>query len=202
MHTSTGNYKRETVALQQYVFIIDEINRGELSKIFGELFFSIDPGYRGEKGRVATQYQNLVENADAFEDGFYIPENVYIIGTMNDIDRSVESMDFAIRRRFTWYEVTASESADNMGLKDDAKNRMERVNKKLKELGFSEAYSVGGAYFMDLNEEKSSADFLWEHRLKGLLFEYLRGMDKAEYKLGELKNAYYGRKAENNNRAE
>ena len=82
------------------VFIIDEINRGEISKIFGELFFSIDPGYRGEKGKVNTQYQNMIEEGDVFKDGFYVPENVYIIGTMNDIDRSVESMDFAMRRRF------------------------------------------------------------------------------------------------------
>ena len=87
------------------VFIIDEINRGELSKIFGELFFAIEPGYRGTNGRVKTQYQNLVEPGDPFEKGFYVPENVYVIGTMNDIDRGVESMDFAIRRRFAWKEV-------------------------------------------------------------------------------------------------
>ncbi|MDT2800652.1 endonuclease, partial [Enterococcus lactis] len=67
---------------QNYVFIIDEINRGEISKIFGELFFSIDPGYRGHKEGVYTQYANLHENP---EEKFYIPNNVYIIGTMNDI---------------------------------------------------------------------------------------------------------------------
>ena len=85
------------------VFVIDEINRGEISKIFGELFFSIDPGYRGIEGLVKTQYQNMVEEGDAFKGGFYVPENVLIIGTMNDIDRSVESMDFAMRRRFAQY---------------------------------------------------------------------------------------------------
>ena len=53
-----------------YVFVIDEINRGEISKIFGELFFSIDPGYRGVAGRVKTQYQNLIDEGDAFKDGF------------------------------------------------------------------------------------------------------------------------------------
>ena len=95
---------------KQYVFIIDEINRGEISKIFGELFFSIDPGYRGTDGKVKTQYQNLIEEDDEFFDGFYVPENVYIIGTMNDIDRSVESMDFAFRRRFAFKEVTAKDS--------------------------------------------------------------------------------------------
>ena len=84
------------VERKNYVFIIDEINRGEISKIFGELFFSIDPGYRGVAGTVQTQYQNLIEDGDIYENGFYVPENVYIIGTMNDIDRSVDSMDFAI----------------------------------------------------------------------------------------------------------
>ena len=59
-----------------YVFIIDEINRGEISKIFGELFYSIDRGYRGEKGRVSTQYQNLIKEDDEFYEGFYVPENV------------------------------------------------------------------------------------------------------------------------------
>lgn len=84
------------------MFIIDEINRGEISKIFGELFFSIDPGYRGHKEGVYTQYANLHENP---EEKFYIPNNVYIIGTMNDIDRSVDTFDFAMRRRFTFLEI-------------------------------------------------------------------------------------------------
>ena len=88
---------------KKFIFIIDEINRGEISKIFGELFFSVDPGYRGEKGSVSTQYANLHET----DEKFYIPENVYIIGTMNDIDRSVDTFDFAMRRRFRFVEVTA-----------------------------------------------------------------------------------------------
>jgi len=69
-------YIRQKV--KPFVFIIDEINRGEISKIFGELFFSIEPGYRGEKGKVDTQYQNLVERDDKFFNGFYVPENIYI----------------------------------------------------------------------------------------------------------------------------
>lgn len=84
----------ETEPLKKYIFIIDEINRGEISKIFGELFYSIDPGYRGKSGEIATQYSNL----QLGNEKFYIPENLYIIGTMNDIDRSVDSFDFAMRR--------------------------------------------------------------------------------------------------------
>ena len=108
----------ETKSDKKFVFIIDEINRGEISKIFGELFFSIDPGYRGEKRRVQTQYQNIVEDGDIFKKGFFVPENVYIIGTMNDIDRSVESMDFAFRRRFAFKEVTATDSQEMLDSED------------------------------------------------------------------------------------
>ena len=185
-----------------FVFIIDEINRGEISKIFGELFFSIDPGYRGEKGRVQTQYQNMIENDDVFKDGFYVPENVYIIGTMNDIDRSVESMDFAMRRRFAWQEVTAEESYFNMieddtdfvEVKDEIKQRMFNLNKAIAETeGLNEAYQIGAAYFrkvLDYINEEQPFVCLWNNHLKGLLFEYLRGNRKAKELLEKLYKAY------------
>lgn len=184
------------------VFIIDEINRGEISKIFGELFFSIDPGYRGEKGKVNTQYQNMIEEGDVFQDGFYVPENVYIIGTMNDIDRSVESMDFAMRRRFAWQEVTAEESYTNMIendpefvlVKDEIKQRMSSLNKAIAETeGLDEAYQIGAAYFrkyLNYKERANAFDCLWENHLKGLLFEYLRGNRRAKELLEKLHDAY------------
>ena len=185
-----------------FVFIIDEINRGEISKIFGELFFSIDPGYRGEKGKVNTQYQNMIEEGDVFKDGFYVPENVYIIGTMNDIDRSVESMDFAMRRRFAWQEVTAAESYANMIendsefalVKDEIKARMFNLNKAITETeGLDESYQIGAAYFrkyLDYKETAHPFDCLWENHLKGLLFEYLRGNRRAKELLEKLNKAY------------
>lgn len=184
------------------VFIIDEINRGEISKIFGELFFSIDPGYRGEKGKVNTQYQNMIEEGDVFKNGFYVPENVYIIGTMNDIDRSVESMDFAMRRRFAWQEVTAEESYTNMIendpefvlVKDEIKQRMSSLNKAIAETeGLDEAYQIGAAYFrkyLNYKEKANAFDCLWENHLKGLLFEYLRGNRRAKELLEKLHDAY------------
>lgn len=177
-----------------YVFIIDEINRGEISKIFGELFFSIDPGYRGIAGRVKTQYQNLIEEGDAFKDGFYVPKNVYIIGTMNDIDRSVESMDFAMRRRFAWAEVTAAESMkmlDGIANESDIKRKMQNLNDAiLKVRGLGAAYQIGAAYFKKIEEYGGDFQKLWEFHLKGLLFEYLRGNVNAEEQLEELKQAY------------
>ena len=176
------------VSEKKFVFIIDEINRGEISKIFGELFFSVDPGYRGVKGKVQTQYQNLIAEDDPFKDGFYIPENVYIIGTMNDIDRSVECMDFAMRRRFTFKEITAEESARNMELGAEATERMMSLNYAISEIdGFNSSFHIGAAYFKGVDD----FDALWELKLAGLLKEYLRGMPDAEESLEALKKAYY-----------
>ncbi len=179
-----------------YVFVIDEINRGDISKIFGELFFSIEPGYRGKNGKVKTQYANLQEGETTFDEEdagyFYIPQNVYIIGTMNDIDRSVESMDFAMRRRFTFIEITSEQSAENMNLNDDQKAYMKRLNNAIfdKDKGslvdLSSSYHIGGSYFRNVTDFSE----LWDYKLKPLLTEYLRGMDESEGKLDKLLKAY------------
>lgn len=193
-----------------FIFIIDEINRGEISKIFGELFFSIDPSYRGTRGRVKTQYQNMITNEDdPFFEGFYVPENVYIIGTMNDIDRSVESMDFAIRRRFAWEEIKADENTGMLDELQEMKGEVIEVMKRLNAAiwnedtntgieGLSAAYHIGGSYFsklqLYLNEDHSNAyRHLWENHLKGVLFEYLRGSVNATESLKMLEQTYYNK---------
>lgn len=164
--------------LKKYIFIIDEINRGEISKILGELFFSIDPGYRGRAGEVATQYSNMHLDPN---DKFYIPENVYIIGTMNDIDRSVDSFDFAMRRRFRFVEIKAEdtqdmlESLDNEELKNEAVERMDRLNAEiLKVEDLNENYQIGASYFLKL--KMVGFDVLWTDYLRPLLQEYVRGL--------------------------
>ena len=98
---------------------------GEISKIFGELFFAIDPGYRGKSGEISTQYSNLHSDPD---EKFFIPENVYIIGTMNDIDRSVDSFDFAMRRRFLIKDIKAEDTQKDMLTGDDIIARMNALN--------------------------------------------------------------------------
>ncbi|MBQ6141238.1 MAG: AAA family ATPase [Kiritimatiellae bacterium] len=199
------------VARQQpYVMIIDEINRGDISKIFGELFYAIDKGYRGKSGSVKTQYQNLVDENDPFFNGFYVPENVYVIGTMNDIDRNVESMDFAIRRRFAWEEIKPEERFDAVmsGLKDStetsvpediikqANDRMDGLNSAIcdKKHGLGSAYQIGPSYFMKIADYTGDANMrfeaLWTHHLKPLLMEYLRGMPNADDTIKNLKYAY------------
>jgi 5-methylcytosine-specific restriction endonuclease McrBC GTP-binding regulatory subunit McrB len=176
---------------RRFVFVIDEINRGEISKIFGELFFSIEPGYRGTKGMVWTQYTNLIPDDDDFTRGFYIPENVYIIGTMNDIDRSVESFDFAMRRRFVWHEITAKGSFVRMGLgkaEEYEEHPMGMLNEAISNIpGLNSSYHIGAAYF--LKGDKETTD-LWDLRLKPLLKEYLRGMPEAKKQLAELHKVF------------
>lgn len=185
------------VELKPFVLIIDEINRGEASKIFGELFYAIDPGYRGEKdSMVQTQYQNLVSDTDVFAKGFYVPENVYILATMNDIDRSVESMDFAMRRRFTWKELTPADTdymLDTLACANEAKAAMTRLNKAITATdGLGSAYQIGPAYFLKLSENSGNFKRLWDMNIEPLLKEYLRGFRKSAETLKTFKEAYFG----------
>ncbi len=184
-----------------FVFIIDEINRGEASKIFGELFYAIDPGYRGKKDHlVQTQYQNLVPETDVFAKGFYVPENVYILATMNDIDRSVESMDFAMRRRFTWKEVTPADTEsmlDTLPCAKEAKTTMGRLNNAIAETdGLGAAYMIGPSYFLKLGENGGDFAKLWKMNIEPLLKEYLRGFRKVNEILDRFSKAYFDTKEE------
>ena len=221
---NTGNNQTTAVKkiqLKKFVFIIDEINRGEVAKIFGELFYSIDPGYRvtagdleamkaGKKGIVAirTQYANLELTGNEFDRAlgasdcghFFVPENVYIVGTMNDIDRSVESMDFAFRRRFAWAEVEASHTEDMLDklnefrpdLAEVAKNRMKRLNDAISETqDFGPAYHIGASYFLKLNQYEGNFERLWDYHIKGILEEYVRGHPNKTDLMEKFKAAYF-----------
>ena len=219
--------KSESESVKPFVFIIDEINRGELSKIFGELFYAVEPGYRvsyddlkkhqsGEKtiSTIRTQYANLETEGNSFDKAlrvsnpsdfghFFIPENVYMIGTMNDIDRSVDTMDFAFRRRFAFREIKASENLEMLTalgeIAEEAENRLKKLNdeiSKITELSSPSSYHIGGAYFLKLNdfEGDSNERFqkLWNYHLEGLLKEYLRGTENAEENFEKLEKAYFG----------
>lgn len=196
MKTPTPDAPANKVERKPFVFIIDEINRGEVSKIFGELFYAIDPGYRGNNDvRVKTQYQNLVPDTDVFAEGFYVPENVYILATMNDIDRSVESMDFAMRRRFTWKEVLPTDTDDMLDVldcADKAKATMNRLNEVISTTdGLGSAYQVGPSYFLKLRDNGNDFDKLWKMNIEPLLKEYLRGFRMADEILKKLNRAYF-----------
>ena len=190
--SATSKVKAKQTELKKYIFIIDEINRGEISKIFGELFFAIDPGYRGKTGEISTQYSNLHANPD---EKFYIPENVYIIGTMNDIDRSVDSFDFAMRRRFRFVEIKADErlemlaSLGNEELEAEAIKRMTALNKEIAAVeDLNENYQIGASYFLKL--KTLDFDQLWTDYLKPLLQEYIHGMYDEEGIMNRFAKAY------------
>ena len=218
--------KSESESVKPFVFIIDEINRGELSKIFGELFYAVEPGYRvsyddlkknqsGEKtlSTIRTQYANLETEKNEFDNAlsvsnpsdyghFFIPENVYIIGTMNDIDRSVDTMDFAFRRRFAFKEIKASENLEMLRtlgeIAGEAETRLIKLNNaitEITELSSPSSYHIGGAYFLKLKDFEGDTNErfqkLWTYHLEGLLKEYLRGTENAEENFEKLKNEYF-----------
>ena len=202
-------YKAQVISANKierkpFVFIIDEINRGEASKILGELFYAIDPGYRGKKDiRVKTQYQNLVPETDVFSEGFYILENVFILGTMNDIDRSIESMDFAMRRRFTWKEIKPEDTQsmlDTLECATKAKSVMARLNNEISKIeGLGPAYQVGPSYFLKLGDNGGNFEKLWNMNIEPLLREYIRGFRKSDEIMEKLRNAYFDTKESNSN---
>ena len=189
---SSAKGKTEQTELKKYIFIIDEINRGEISKIFGELFFAIDPGYRGRAGEISTQYANLHADPD---EKFYIPENVYIIGTMNDIDRSVDNFDFAMRRRFRFVELRADERLEMLAnledeeLEAEAIRRMSALNREIAAVeDLDENYQIGASYFLKL--KTLTFDQLWTDYLHPLLQEYIQGMYDEESIMNRLAKAY------------
>lgn len=189
---SSAKGKTKQAELKKYIFIIDEINRGEISKIFGELFFAIDPGYRGRAGEISTQYANLHADPD---EKFYIPENVYIIGTMNDIDRSVDSFDFAMRRRFRFVELRADERLEMLAnledeeLEAEAIRRMSALNREIAAVeDLNENYQIGASYFLKL--KTLTFDQLWTDYLYPLLQEYIQGMYDEEGIMNRLAKVY------------
>ena len=189
---SSAKGKTKQAELKKYIFIIDEINRGEISRIFGELFFAIDPGYRGRAGEISTQYANLHADPD---EKFYIPENVYIIGTMNDIDRSVDSFDFAMRRRFRFVELRADERLEMLAnledeeLEAEAIRRMSALNREIAAVeDLNENYQIGASYFLKL--KTLTFDQLWTDYLYPLLQEYIQGMYDEEGIMNRLAKVY------------
>nr|WP_288915068.1 AAA family ATPase [uncultured Lachnoanaerobaculum sp.] len=187
--------------LPSFLFIIDEINRAEISKVLGEIMYCLDPDYRGIKGTISTQYSALATNETFFinkdNDKFFIPSNVYIIGTMNDIDRSVEVFDFALRRRFAWYEVKPDEVMDDilksMGIETLLEQNYKNYKTKIDDLNdaivdklkLSKHYYLGPSYFAKIklyydesNDYQSAVEKVWDNHISQIINEYVKGRGK------------------------
>ncbi|MCU8019657.1 AAA family ATPase [Shewanella sp. SM72] len=192
-------------AVPPFFFIIDEVNRAELSRVFGELMYCLE--YRGTRGCVKTQYANLNNEHTGMlknEQGylFFIPSNIYLIGTMNTIDRSVESFDFALRRRFCWEEVMPDTALLKYHLNQFCKawlplaDNLERLNVLIaKEPLLGNDYQIGHAYLMNLKYATSLTvaevrDRVWDDCIRPLLQEYLRGTGKEADLIGSFGKAF------------
>lgn len=189
-----------------FFFLIDEINRADLSKVFGELMYCLEDSYRGKENAIPTQYSNLLTydteiacylDEDVFADGFFIPQNVIIIGTMNDIDKSVEAFDFALRRRFEWLDIKANvvmqDVLDNMyGSNANIQGIIPKIismndvisGEEGKKFRLSEAYHIGPALFkgLDVNNLSSSLEEVFNNNIASTLREYTRGKDDKSVK--------------------
>lgn len=166
----------------KYVFIIDEINRGNLSKIFGELMMLIEPDKRGKDFAVPLTY------ASAADEKFYIPETLYMIGTMNTADRSLALVDYALRRRFSFISLIPKFNTPEFRVFLESKNidgnliskiisKMialnEKISKDEKNLGIG--YQIGHSFFCPNDDgvyDEGWYERVINHEIRPLLEEY------------------------------
>lgn len=183
--------------------------------------YGLEGDYRGQENAFDTQYKNLptyrinekgkavlLEN-DCFKDGFYIPKNLIIIGTMNDIDRSVETFDFALRRRFRWGEIKANDVMESSLLemrKDDKEEEIEDLIKSAiamnnvissdKKIGLNKSFHIGPAYF-----KKGTKSNIWNTKVEPILYEYCRGRksENTDKFVKNCRKAFFERQYSKNN---
>lgn len=194
-----------TDIIPPYFIIIDEINRAELSRVFGELMYCLE--YRGLKGAIETQYNQLnTASTGMIKLGgnykFFVPHNLYVIGTMNTVDRSVESFDFALRRRFRWEEVKPSINLLKHHLqgKNPAwvklSENLRNLNQEIRnEPLLGKDYCIGHAYLMDLGYDANTTytevkKLVWEDSILPLLEEYVRGTGRESEILKTFTNSF------------
>jgi 5-methylcytosine-specific restriction protein B len=193
-------------AIPPFFLIIDEINRAELARVLGELMICLE--YRGPSHAIMTQYASMNDDntgmlrTDENTFKFFVPHNVYLIGTMNTIDRSVESFDLALRRRFSWQRVDPDIGLLRHHLAtytpgwSKLADRLEALNNTIRshEL-LGPDYQIGHAYLMNLPysyelEESEVRRRVWADSLGPLLEEYVRGSGSAEHQLATFKSAF------------
>ncbi|EOH3497852.1 McrB family protein, partial [Campylobacter jejuni] len=154
-----------------YIIIIDEINRGNVSKIFGELITLIEPSKRigePEELRVTLPYSR---NDFYDKKGFGVPSNVYIIGTMNTADRSITSLDTALRRRFEFVEMMPNPNVLSDNCEDvNLKELLKAINTRIEYL-LDREKTIGHAFFIDIDNLEKLKD-VFQNKIIPLLQEY------------------------------
>lgn len=183
----------------KYFFIIDEINRGNLSKIFGELMMLMEKDKRGEEFAVPLTY------AESHEDPFFIPENIYLIGMMNTADKSLSMVDYALRRRFCFiylepkfnnrFKEYLREQGMGVRVIDEIIKKInalnETIEKDAKNLG--KGYLIGHSYFCpngsDVKYDRDWYEGVVKNEIKPLLEEYwFDDAEKAKQEIDKLMN--------------
>lgn len=178
----------------KYFLIIDEINRGNISKIFGELFMLIENDKRGEEYALELVYKD--------DEKFFVPENLYIIGLMNTADRSLAMLDYALRRRFIFIDIEPAfnkpqfkNDLENKNIDKDLINKIIEKFIKLNETIKSDktlgkGYTIGHSYFCNRkNLNKEDYEDIINYEIAPTLREYwFDNEDKAEKEIKELLN--------------
>ncbi len=178
-----NNAKKPENKTKSYVIIIDEINRGDISRIFGELITLLDDDKRcrGENNESSEFYLKLPYSKEEF----CVPENVYVIGTMNDSDRSIALLDIALRRRFTFIKVPPNEVILEKWIKDDdefkqmVKSVFNTLNERISEIK-GEDFEIGHAFFKSLEnatDKKKELLFIFKNKIIPLLKEIFYGQE-------------------------
>jgi len=165
--------KLEPKEKKNYYIVIDEINRGNISKIFGELITLIEESKRDDY-EVTLPYS---------KEKFKVPSNLYIIATMNSTDKSIATIDIALRRRFTFLKMKPN---PNLVGNTEAKDLMKNLNSHICE-AISEEYMLGHSYFMNINNQYD-LEFVKEYKIKPLIEEYFYGDDINYSKAIEILN--------------
>lgn len=187
--------EEEIVERKDFVFIIDEMNNADILKVFGEACATLDPENRGPIGKVKTKFIEHVPGYDLFYDGFYIPENVYIIGTMNDVSFERRILDFDTIKKFTWKEIKVE---DRLSMwddlipehKDEAYRIMTTINMRIDAIpGLNELYHIGPSYFLKLKYFNGDFEQFWDNYLEGILTRYLIKLPDHPEIIAELKES-------------
>ncbi len=183
---------------ENFFFIVDEINRADIAAVFGETLSLLEENYRGKSIKT--------KNFPLSNQEFFIPANIYFIGMMNDVDKSIDCFDLALRRRFAWvlmecnYEVV--ENATDEDYKAKCENLNQYITGKTYELNgkqeqdglnLGRAYEIGHSYF--LKKETMSEQQIWDRHIEPILREYIRtqfGDGEVEKKLETAKKIFVG----------